>query len=1323
MKKLKTKALLLVSLASALTITGCQKELSPNEGKEDDDKSQVKRLTSISFKEAKVTLEEEGSVDLIIQYNPENISSSQKAIKYTSSDEKIAIVDENFGTVTAIKAGTATITATSLVDPTIKATCEVTVTVKDRSIPVERVVLDKEDVAIAISGYTFINAKVLGANNAYATDTRLTWSSDHPEIATIDSASRKISGISAGTAVITATSVANPSAFASVTVEVMDTYVKVASVSVSPTLTTIQVNSRTQLADLTATVLGENDATPTDSRVLWSVIEGEDKITISPTSLNTAQVKAVAAGTARVRVSSVADDTKYAECQITVQAEAARDLSVHAETIDFVGDADSVTFGQQLVIAAVVSPDNTGYPEYTLKLKDGSTLPTGTTFDPATGVVVAGNVEGSFVVEAIADDTTNGVIKAERTIRIKDPVIHVTGIETSIGENTTLYLDDTLNLANGSGLVSVVPANATDAVLEYESSNQDVVSIDSNGLVTAKAVTTVSNPVKITIKSHENPSIKREINITVKDIPVSRVVLSANTRSLYSGESFNLAPTIYFKSPNKDGEDDATVTDVSKMTFIVTSGTDVASVSDTGLVTALKQGSATIQVYLTSDPSVKGTCAVNVTSRKPLVMSLNLQNSLYSYERKTDEENLTPVSGLHNNANAPKSEFFADSEANLMYKVGTVNEFKFNPIVKARIYNEAGAEIGTETYNDAEVEYSYELDGAALDASDVATYLTKSATGFTFTNEAIDHVIKVNMVVKQSDNYDVNGNVPNDFTFKVIKGYNAYTIEELSYVDNTTDTASGINWGAVRTEKGLPTFDASKDGAVILHNDIQITSSVLPIDVLWTEEKVDQYIATPTGRSDFQAWMQLMGIEDEDEGKDILYNSPKDYINLFSTSTKVGDDWNIEGNFFTIDTSNLAVVKRMVDHHGDSESLITFQNGDGSHAQVFGINAASQTNQTDSANPHPFGSFTVNNLKFIGNGGIQEASAKAAAATTAAEKNRYTGDIRLAKGGYIAFKAGHVNFNVNNVINTGSFISFMSEKHDYNLEEGKKYTHMTIDRAKSYDSYNSSIYIWGTEDNKITNSWFTEAGGPLVLMDEPCWEGKKNSEDQLIKIQRSACEVVNTYMHNPVTGAEPWFEQHNASSLVRSYLVDAGNPTLDDVTGWLGKLSQVVREINGEDSRTMTKKDSGGNTLIDFIAIDMCAGNFAGNEYSLQGNFTIKESESDAGFALDMTRSEKIGGKAKLINASARVFVETDLGGTAYLDDSNNASFKTAYQAYKDDNTKTDPFAKNSNNYNVANGNYISYYLDIKKCTGQGTNGAFIGILMATYAYSDYWAA
>lgn len=1317
MKKLKTKALLLVSLASALTITGCQKELSPDEGKEEDDKSQVKRLTSISFKEDKVTLEEEGSVDLIIQYNPENISSSQKAIKYTSSDEKIAIVDENFGTVTAIKAGTATITATSLVDPTIKATCEVTVTAKDRSIPVERVVLDKEDVAIAISGYTFINAKVLGANNAYATDTRLTWSSDHPEIATIDSASRKISGISAGTAVITATSVANPSAFASVTVEVMDTYVKVASVSVSPTLTTIQVNSRTQLADLTATVLGENDATPTDSRVLWSVIEGEDKITISPTSLNTAQVKAVAAGTARVRVSSVADDTKYAECQITVQAEAARDLSVHAETIDFVGDADSVTFGQQLVIAAVVSPDNTGYPEYTLKLKDGSTLPTGTTFDPTTGVVVAGNVEGSFIVEAIADDTTNGIIKAERTIRVKDPVIHVTGIDTSIGENTTLYLEDTLNLANGSGLVSVVPANATDAVLEYESSNQDVVSIDSNGLVTAKAVTTVSNPVKITIKSHENPSIKREINITVKDIPVSRVVLSANTRSLYSGESFNLSPTIYFKSPNKDDEDDATVTDVSKMTFVVTSGTDVASVSDTGLVTALKQGSATIQVYLTSDPSVKGTCVVNVTSRKPLVMSLNLQNSLYSYERKTDEENLTPIEGLKDNNNAPKSEFFADSEENLMYKVGDVNEFKFNPIVKARIYNEAGAEIGTETYNDAEVEYSYELDGTALDASDVATYLTKSATGFTFTSEAIDHVIKVNMVVKQSDNYDVNGNVPNDFTFKVIKGYNAYTIEELSYVDNTTDTASGINWGAIRSEKGLPSFDAAKDGAVILHNDIQITSSVLPDNMLWTEEAVDQYIATPSGRSDFQAWMQLMGIEDEDEGKLILYNSPKDYISLFSTFTNDNDDYRIEGNFYTIDTSNLAVVKRMVDHYGDSESLITFQNGDGSHAQVFGINAASQPK--DSENPHSFGSYTVNNLKFIGNGGIQAASAKAAAASTAAEKNRYTGDIRLAKGGYIAFKAGHVNFNVNNVINTGSFISFMSEKHDYNLEEGKKYTHMSIDRAKAYDSYNSSIYIWGTEDNKITNSWFTEAGGPLILMDEPCWDGKPVGSN---KIQRSACEVVNTYLRNPVTGAEPWFEQHNASSLVRSYLVDAGNPTID--SGWLGKLAQLVASINGQDTKTITKKDSGGNTLIDFVVIDMCAGNFAGNTYPLLGKFTVKDSEADEGFSLDMTRTTKNGSyHTPLVDDVSKIIVESDLGGVEYINASNQPSYAAAAAEYMADSTKTTPFVSGSNYYKVVNSNYLSYYLDIKKGTGQGDDGAFIGIFLGTYSYGTYWGA
>jgi hypothetical protein len=78
---------------------------------------------------SEVTMTEGDQTQLNVTYTPEN--ASDKTIGWKSSDESVAKVDE-YGNVTALKAGTATITATYSGDPdkaegTLSATCVVTV--------------------------------------------------------------------------------------------------------------------------------------------------------------------------------------------------------------------------------------------------------------------------------------------------------------------------------------------------------------------------------------------------------------------------------------------------------------------------------------------------------------------------------------------------------------------------------------------------------------------------------------------------------------------------------------------------------------------------------------------------------------------------------------------------------------------------------------------------------------------------------------------------------------------------------------------------------------------------------------------------------------------------------------------------------------------------------------------------------------------------------------------------------------------------------------------------------------------------------------------
>ena len=67
-------------------------------------------LESIAFKQEVTPLEERQKAQLEIIFNPEN-TTVDKTVTWASSDENVAVVDEN-GLLTAVKAGTTTISAT-----------------------------------------------------------------------------------------------------------------------------------------------------------------------------------------------------------------------------------------------------------------------------------------------------------------------------------------------------------------------------------------------------------------------------------------------------------------------------------------------------------------------------------------------------------------------------------------------------------------------------------------------------------------------------------------------------------------------------------------------------------------------------------------------------------------------------------------------------------------------------------------------------------------------------------------------------------------------------------------------------------------------------------------------------------------------------------------------------------------------------------------------------------------------------------------------------------------------------------------------------------
>jgi uncharacterized protein YjdB len=119
--------------------------------------------------------------------------AENKAVTWESDKPAVAKVDQN-GKVTAVDGGTANITATT-VDGKKVATCVVTVTV-----PVTGVTLDTNAITLEIDGTQKLVATVAPIN---ATNKKVTWKSDKPEIATVDQEGI-VTGIADGTANVTA---------------------------------------------------------------------------------------------------------------------------------------------------------------------------------------------------------------------------------------------------------------------------------------------------------------------------------------------------------------------------------------------------------------------------------------------------------------------------------------------------------------------------------------------------------------------------------------------------------------------------------------------------------------------------------------------------------------------------------------------------------------------------------------------------------------------------------------------------------------------------------------------------------------------------------------------------------------------------------------------------------------------------------------------------------------------------------------------------------------------------------------------------------------
>lgn len=150
---------------------------------------------------------------LTAAFDPDTTPQSVRGLRWSSDNESVATVDAS-GKVTAVGVGQARITAVSEVfEETPAADCLVTVNPND--VKIESVALDKTVIEITTGNTAQLSASVLPEGSPQG----VTWSSSNSEVVLVDEAGL-VTAIAEGTAVVTATSSADSSKYASCTVTV-----------------------------------------------------------------------------------------------------------------------------------------------------------------------------------------------------------------------------------------------------------------------------------------------------------------------------------------------------------------------------------------------------------------------------------------------------------------------------------------------------------------------------------------------------------------------------------------------------------------------------------------------------------------------------------------------------------------------------------------------------------------------------------------------------------------------------------------------------------------------------------------------------------------------------------------------------------------------------------------------------------------------------------------------------------------------------------------------------------------------------------------------
>lgn len=396
-----------------------------------------------------VKIDEE--IELQLETEPSDIKNV--VINWKSSDEKIAIVDEN-GKVKGVSEGTVIITATT--SNGIVATHGINVykTEKNDKIDVQHIIINTEKNEIKIGDKIKLETKITPEN---ATNKNLIWISGNPEIAEIDE-NGILTGKKAGKTIIIA--LTNNMKIASFEVEILEeNKVNVENIKINGEKNTIEIDEEIELS---ASIEPEN---ATNKDVIW--ISTSDEIIEINKKENKLIVKGKKEGNATII--AVTENLKIAAYSIEVKDKVQEIINV--EEIKIESEKNKIKVNEKLKLEAIITPENATNKDIIWISGDENIL------EVDKDGYVTGKKSGKTIIIAM----TSNMIMARYEMIVEEEQEEITEVKSIKinGEKNKIKVNEKIKLE-----AIITPENATDKQIEWKSSNSEIAEVDENGNVT-----------------------------------------------------------------------------------------------------------------------------------------------------------------------------------------------------------------------------------------------------------------------------------------------------------------------------------------------------------------------------------------------------------------------------------------------------------------------------------------------------------------------------------------------------------------------------------------------------------------------------------------------------------------------------------------------------------------------------------------------------------------------------------------------------------------------------------------------------------------------